>query len=255
MTKKKFSRTSILHYFKLIFRSGLFIAAVIMYIINRINNSENPFGNIGKTPVILIIIWLVFVVEMILRLFPFKIESMGCQKQFARNYIPTNKKSKKLNTSKSTFAIAAVWILLNGIIGMLYFMHIIDEGIMLLICMLFAVCDMICILFFCPFQTWFMKNKCCVSCRIYNWDYAMMFTPLIFIKGLYTWSILAIALVLLIKWEITYHCHPERFNETTNACLSCKNCTEKLCSHKSQLRSFLQKNIHLIQDIVKKSDK
>ena len=35
----------------------------------------------------------------------------------------------------------------------------------------------ICILFYCPFQMWFLKNRCCVNCRIYNWDYAFLFTP------------------------------------------------------------------------------
>jgi hypothetical protein len=58
---------------------------------------------------------------------------------------------------------------------------ILDDGIMILLCSAYSICDIICILFFCPFQTWFMKNKCCSTCRIYNWDYAMMFTPLFFV--------------------------------------------------------------------------
>ncbi|MBQ9750293.1 MAG: hypothetical protein IJV87_06925, partial [Clostridia bacterium] len=106
----------------------------------------------------------------------------------------------------------------------------------------YGVCDMICILFFCPFQTWFMKNRCCTTCRIYNWDFAMMFTPFIFIPNVYTWSLLGFALALLARWEITVHKHPERFSEKTNACLSCKNCEEKLCHHKQELRGFWEKN-------------
>ena len=43
-------------------------------------------------------------------------------------------------------------------------------------------------------------------------------------------------------WEIAAWRHPERFSEQTNECLSCKNCKEKLCHHKSQLRHFLRKN-------------
>ena len=101
---------------------------------------------------------------------------------------------------------------------------------------------MICILFFCPFQTWFMKNRCCAVCRIYNWDFAMMFTPYLFIPNGYTWSLLGMSLLLLIRWEITVHRHPERFAENTNAALSCKNCEEKLCHHKKQLQ-------HLWRDI------
>lgn len=62
--------------------------------------------------------------------------------------------------------------------------------------------------------------------RIYNWDFAMMFTPFIFVPNVYTWSLLGFALALLARWEITVQRHPERFSEKTNACLSCKNCPE-----------------------------
>lgn len=218
----------------------------MLYIVNAGKGSGQPFGEIEHRPVILGLIWLVFVVEMVFRFFPSKIESMGCQKQFARNFQPTENKEAKPDQQSGwvTFAVAAAWVALNAAIGALYYTHMIDEGILLLISLAYSVCDMICILFFCPFQTWFMKNKCCTSCRIYNWDYAMMFTPLIFIKSVYTWSILAFAVALLARWEIAYHRHPERFSEATNACLSCANCKEKLCYHKKQLRGFLKKYYH-----------
>lgn len=240
--RRPLSRTSTLHYFKLVFRSCLFLSALIMYLVNRIGNTGSVFGGFENSPIILILIWLVFVVEMILRFFPIKVESMGCQKQFARNFISTKEanENKVVRQSPKPFVLIAVlWVILNGIIGGLYFANIIDQGILLLISLAYSVCDLICILFFCPFQLWFMKNKCCVSCRIYNWDYAMMFTPLIFVKGIYTWSILALAIGLLIKWEIMYHTHPERFSETYNENLTCKNCQEKLCHHKKSLRAFL----------------
>ena len=112
----------------------------------------------------------------------------------------------------------------------------------MLIALAYSVCDMICILFFCPFQTWFMKNRCCATCRIYNWDFAMMFTPLLFVPHFYTWSLLGIALALLIEWEYLLHKYPERFSESTNQCLSCANCPEKLCHHKKQLQHFLRRN-------------
>ena len=134
--------------------------------------------------------------------------------------------------------MALTWIVLNGIIGAFYMSGIFDDGIMLLICLAYSVCDMIFILFFCPFQTWFLKNKCCSACRIYNWDYAMMFTPLFFIKNAFTWSLLVTSVALLIRWEITVYLYPERFSENTNAYLGCANCSEKLCSHKTQLHRF-----------------
>ena len=119
---------------------------------------------------------------------------------------------------------------------------ILDDGIMILLCSAYSICDLICILFFCPFQSWLLKNKCCVACRIYNWDYAMMFTPLFFVKSPYSWSLLALSIALLLRWELTFFLHPERFSEKTNAYLKCANCPEKLCSHKKQLKR-LQKQI------------
>ena len=248
MKKHNLSKTSAMHYFKLVFRGALFVIALLTYIVNRINGTGEFFGGLDKKPIILIIIWVVFVSEMILRFFPSKMESMGCQKQFGKNFKPTkNINAKPKNVSwKVTFAIVAAWVALNGLIGVLYYTGIIDEGILLLISLAYSACDMICSLFFCPFQTWFMKNKCCTTCRIYNWDYAMMFTPLVFTKSPFYWSILICALILLLRWEITYKLHPERFSENTNCSLSCAQCTEKLCHHKRQLKSFLNTNKSLL---------
>ncbi len=241
--KIKLSKISTMHYAKLVFRSILLIAAVVVYIFDRIKGIKDSFYDLKSLPIILGFIWIVFVVEMLLRFFPSRLESMGCQKQFAKNYRPISQNPKpQKQPGIVTFAVFSAWIALNAIFGILYFADIIDEGILLIISLFYSVCDMICILFFCPFQTWFMKNRCCASCRIYNWDFAMMFTPFFFIPTLYTWSLLGISLVLLVVWEILYKLHPERFYESSNDCLSCKNCPEKLCHHKKQLRVFLKKN-------------
>jgi len=246
---KKFSKTMMLHYIKLGYRSALFLVALIFYIINRINRTGSLFGGMEHNHVILSIIWCVFAVEMLLRFFPSKLESMGCQKQFVRNYKSTNAtvSEAELLSPAKTALVAGAWLALNGLIGVLYFFHIIDAGILLLISLAYSVCDMICILFFCPFQTWFMKNRCCTTCRIYNWDFAMMFTPLIFVKNMYAWSLVALSLALLIKWEVLLHRHPERFAENTNCSLSCANCQEKLCHHKTQIHKFIRKNVDLLK--------
>ena len=239
--KHKISDISYLHYIKLICRSALFIAALALYIVNKIRKSEQLFLGIENKPIILSIIWIVFVVEMILRFFPARLESMGCQKQFRRNFLPSGEAVPENTSGARTFIAAAAWLLLNGVIGLLYYLGVYDAGILVLISLAFSVCDMICILFFCPFQTWILKNKCCTTCRIYNWDYAMMFTPLIFINNLFAITLVSISVLLLIKWEVVYKLYPERFAENTNESLACKNCKEKLCQHKKQLQSFLVK--------------
>jgi len=251
LQQRRLSPTSIMHYIKLVFRSALFLAGLWVYVENRLQRTGKPLGGYDEDVTLWLVIWVIYFVEMILRFFPAPpIESMGCQKQFSRNFISTNREEAvpRWHSGWRTFSVAAAWLILNGIIGVLYFAGWIDRGILLLISLAYGVCDMICILFFCPFQTWFMKNKCCTTCRIYNWDYAMMFTPLVFIRGYFTWSLVLGSLLLLLRWEITVRRHPERFSEATNDSLTCRNCKEKLCAHKKQLQHFLvvnRKRLHL----------
>jgi len=236
--KGKISTVSALHYLRLVYRSVLFVLLLISYIRYRLHSGETVTESIERLPVILYVTWAVFVLEMILRFFPSRFESPGCQKQFARNYIKSGKTDLSIPDNHATVLVALIWIIFNGIFGALHMAGVLDDGIMILLCSAYSICDIICILFFCPFQTWFMKNKCCSSCRIYNWDYAMMFTPLFFVRRQYTWSLLVLSVALLIRWEITFYLHPERFSERTNDYLQCRNCTEKLCAHKKQLNSL-----------------
>lgn len=222
-----------LYYGKLIFRGALFAAALALYISSGTAGQNIPLQDEPRSVLFgLFIIWLIFMIEMILRFFPSKHESMGCQKQFAASFRSTGLDSapEPARTAKGTFIVAGSWVALNAAIGALYFLHVIDKMILILICLAFSVCDMICILFWCPFQALIMKNKCCVSCAIYNWDYAMMFTPLLFIPNFFTWSLFFLAAALLARWEYVYYHHPERFSESTNASLKCANCQDRLCA-------------------------
>ena len=231
----KYTKISMLQFFKLIYRSVMLIVTVIIYITEKIKHDITVPGFIKANPAIAIIIWCIFMLEMICRFFPSNVESSGSQKQFKKNFIPTGETKPVLHDNNSAVLVLLAWIAMNLVIGALHMTGIFDDGIMYIICLIYSVCDMICILFFCPFQSWFLKNKCCGSCRIYNWDYAMMFTPLFFVRSLYTWSLLAAAIILTLRWEILIYKYPERFSEKTNEYLSCANCKEKLCSHKKQL--------------------
>ena len=237
----KLSKTSTLHYLKLFFRGFLFIIAAIVYVFDWNRFPNDVFDTYLSHNWYVCVLWFIFVFEMILRFFPDDIESMGCQKQFAKNYIPQENPKPLPKIGKRTFICAISWIGLNSIIGALYYLSIVDRGFLILVSLAYSVCDMICILFFCPFQTWFLKNKCCGTCRIYNWDYFMIFTPLIFIPNIITWSLCLMSLILLIKWEVIHRMHRERFFEETNQALKCKNCKEKLCAHKKQLRKLNRK--------------
>jgi hypothetical protein len=140
-----------------------------------------------------------------------------------------------IQDNNATFLVAFLWVGFNGIFGSLYTRGIVGDGVMVLLASFYSICDMICVLFFCPFQSFFLKNRCCTTCRIYNWDFAMMFTPFFFVREFYAVSLFVLSIILLAIWEISFFRHPERFSVNTNDYLRCSNCTEKLCSHKKQL--------------------
>ncbi|MDD6160768.1 MAG: hypothetical protein PUB51_06540 [Oscillospiraceae bacterium] len=230
----KLSTISKIHYGKMALRGALFLAAATAYILGKVRGESVPLRIFSA--VVLSAAWLLLSVEMVLRFFPSPTESMGCQRQFAVNYRPTGYPPvPPRNQRRQTVWVVLVWLALNGGIGVLYFTHIIDRDILVLISLAYAVCDMICILLFCPFQVLFFKNKCCNTCRIYNWDFAMMFTPLVFAPGFFNYSLLAMGIILLLRWEITLRRHPERFYELSNQSLDCAHCRERLCNQKTHI--------------------
>ena len=100
----------------------------------------------------------------------------------------------------------------------------------------FFLFDMVSVVLWCPIQRWFMRNRCCSTCQIFNWDAIMFATPLIFVRGWYGWVILGLSLVILLRWEVVAARHPERFDESTNARLTCAQCTERLCQIRGKVR-------------------
>ena len=243
MAKQKWSKMSKSLLFKLIYRASLFVVALIYYLVFLVlgaNYSDGNilFGDIGTIPVILILMLLVYGTEMIMRFFPSKHEQLGNRKMFKVSYkaAPNAERKSPLKMNpKRTLLVFGAWATLNIVIGALYFLGVLSADILVLISLAYSICDLICIMFFCPFQAWMMKNKCCNTCRIYNWDYPMMFTPFIFLifkpGPVIHYVLMALALAVLLIWEISYRRHPERFTENTNENLQCKNCTEKLCRH------------------------
>ena len=245
MKPLKFSKISLLHYVKLVFRILLFLGFLLEYLYRRLYTNLTFRETLRIHAFFLPFIWIVFVAEMLLRFFPSPLESPGCQKQFARNFLPAPAKTDTpaRSPSRGVLTVLAAWLALNGGIAALYFTHRIDEGILVLIALFYSISDMICILFFCPFQSWFMQNRCCTVCRIYNWDYIMMFTPMFFINTFYSLSLAFLSLLLFLRWEYTAFRHPERFDESRNAALRCANCPEKLCRHKEQLHRLWSRQL------------
>lgn len=238
-TISSMSFTTAYHHWKLITRTVFLVMVIVDDFICRAHHVDYFSMEGLHTSFFAMAIWVLFMMEMVLRLLPSKLESKGCQKQFQSMYKPGQGKPVA-GTAKSGRKITAlVWILINLPFALLYYLGVFSQSELMILSMIYSVCDMICILYFCPFQTWIMKNRCCTNCYIYNWDYAMMFTPLILVRTWFSWSLIGMALFVVLVWEYRLWRFPERFSAETNLNLSCANCTEKLCKSKKQLQGFI----------------
>ncbi len=191
------------------------------------------------THLFLYFLWFVWMFDMIFQIVPSKgWFSMGSQKVFRRNYAPcancekVDRRALRRRYTKEALKVWYFWGPLTALLAAAWFMWLKPMGAYwfpLLFVGAFYVCDLICVLFWCPFRVWLMKNRCCTTCRIFNWDHFMMFTPFLFVPGLYSWSLAGLAVIIFIIWEFQVYTHPERFTDACNDTLKCKNCTDRLC--------------------------
>ena len=166
--------------------------------------------------------------DILKKFFPSGRLSLGAQKLFAGRYRAAD---------CSALLVAAVWIGFNLIFFVLYRQGIIGVPELMLLTLFYFLSDMVCVLYFCPFRL-MMHTRCCTTCRIFNWDSMMMCTPLLFIGGIYGWSLAAFAMAVLIHWETLYSRFPERFFECSNESLRCGNCEGNLCRGRLKRRDY-----------------
>lgn len=193
-------------------------------------------------------LWIVLLIEVLMNLLPRKNILIGCGKQFSFNHSGSNKQIseidfyKKMNEmNRDAIKVFALWSLVNMFLLLLYVLDYLGDKEMILICILYYVGDMICVVLYCPFQKLIMKNRCCSVCRIYSWDQIFLFTPFLFIRSFFTWSLVFFALIVFIRWEYYYNVYPERFQETTNKLLKCRNCQDKICKIRKPLNKYKKK--------------
>ncbi len=183
------------------------------------------------------LLWAIWIGDMIGQLVPIKKHiSLGSQKVFKARFRPLLEKLNYqalreyiIQTTKSAYKVFILWAALIIVFGFLYYVKVLSAAHLFLISVLFYVCDLICVLIFCPFRL-IMKNRCCTTCRIFNWDHLMMFTPMLFINSFYSVSLLLLAFAIWVVWEACVMMYPERFWEKSNLSLKCSECTDKLCT-------------------------
>lgn len=234
--------------FNLILRVVIFIAVFILYLTNKELMGQFIKFDILRTqnlPYVVSpihILWLYLMIVMLTHIFPSKKNSMAMNKatsvgfQEIKDYNRLGLLEYVQQQNARVWIVMLIWLSFNAVFGALYLFKVIDEIDLVMLSVFYFLSDYICILLYCPFQTHIMKNKCCVNCRIYDWGHFMMFTPMLFIKDFFSWSLFFTSLVVLIRWEIYYAKYPERFWEGSNENLKCANCDEKLCQFKKRLK-------------------
>ena len=196
------------------------------------------------TPVTLL--WAALMLTMIVHMLPVSRHPMGTRKSLSATYREPEGSYDRLELLEyvqrmniRAWRVMLVWLIFNGIFGLCYLAKWIGEEELILLSIFYYAGDVTCIIMFCPFQTFIMKSHCCVSCRIFDWGWFMMFTPMLFIRSFFSWSLFFTSCVVLIRWEVIYARHPERFWRGSNAAIRCENCQDRICRIKKPLRNAL----------------
>lgn len=227
---------------KLFIRIAVFLFVFVLYV-----QDKEQMLSLLMTPIWMDIspihaLWLMFMVMMILHIFPpLERVTMALKKAEPEPYrevagyseLELHRFVQQQNVR--AWCVMLVWLIFNAIFGALYVFDVIGIPDMLMLTVFYFLCDYICILFYCPFQHLIMKNKCCVNCRIYDWGHFMMFTPMLFVQNFFSWSLFFTSCVVLIRWEVIYARHPERFWSGSNKTLQCANCKDKTCQVKRRI--------------------
>ena len=187
------------------------------------------------------ILWVIWVIDMIQQIIPIKNKlPLGSMKLFSNRFRPILEKvnyealrSYIVTTTRSAYKVFILWCSLLAVIGGLYYTGILNKPVLFLISVAFYVCDLICVLIWCPFRL-MMKTRCCTTCRIFNWDHLMMFSPLFFMGVFFGLSLALMASVAWLVWELSSMMYPERFWDKSNLALKCSECTDKLCTQYCQ---------------------
>ena len=218
-------------------RALVLLAAVALYVLHPQSFSILEGMNFFRKFSILHLLWGLWVLDMALQMIPSRrFIALGSQKQFGRYFqsAPRSPDKEALqgfikSSNRSAAVILALWVALVLVLGGLHLLGILDRGILVLISAVFYVCDLICVLFWCPFRVLFMKNRCCTTCRIFNWDHLMMFVHLLFVPSFFTLSLGIASVLIFLVWEVKFHRHPEWFWDRSNRALRCISCTDRLC--------------------------
>ena len=194
------------------------------------------------------ILWAILMTGMIIHLIPKVRITMSGFKSRPVNYREPKEGYDRLqlleyvqNMNVRAWRVLLLWLSFNAVFAVLYLCNVIGVEELLLLTLFYFTSDLVCMMLFCPFQKYMMGNRCCVNCRIFDWGHMMMYTPMILIRSFFSWSLVFMAIIVMIRWELVFARHPERFWRGSNASIRCENCRDKMCRIKKPIVSGVDK--------------
>ncbi len=214
---------------KLISRSILFFAYIILGIINKDLILKIAYFSLGPLKAVHLI-WFILAVFFLYNLFFIPSQNIASGRQYLDYYKPDPdcrpevlKKEISINNARAKKALFYI-LLINGVFIGAYFLFNLHVYWIYFLVLFYIFLDAAFIIIWCPFNNWIMKNKCCHTCRIHNWGFWMAAFPMLAVPSLGNYSIVFISVLILIKWEYNLYKYPERFYEVSNSNLACENC-------------------------------
>ena len=234
------SKTRKLYTAQLVLRCLILAACILILIFDREQIKVLEGWNFFRRFTPLHLLWLTWMLDMLWQLVPVKkrlVIALGSQKHFKFRFQPPDKENFSyqalrrhiIEITKAAYKVFAIWAAVVAVVSLLRAFDVLDDSALFMITIVFYVCDLICVLIWCPFRL-ILKAKCCTTCRIFNWDHLMMFSPMLMVSGFFSRTLLLMAIADWLIWELCIMMYPERFWENTNAALRCANCTDKLCT-------------------------
>ena len=234
------SKTRKLYTAQLVIRCLILVSCILILIFDREQAEVLEGWNFFRRFTPLHLLWLTGMLDMLWQLVPVKkrlVIALGSQKHFKFRFQPPDRENFSyqalrrhiIEITKAAYKVFALWAAVVAVISLLRIFNVLNDDALFMITLVFYVCDLICVLVWCPFRL-IVKAKCCTTCRIFNWDHLMMFSPMLTVSGFFSRTLLLMAIADWLIWELCIMMYPERFWENTNAALRCTNCTDKLCT-------------------------
>ena len=106
------------------------------------------------------VLWLIWMADMLPQIVSYPNNApVGSMKLFSRRFRPgkgdLNHEALRqhiIHSTRRAYLIFAVWCAMLAVIGLCYHLGLFGKPVLFLICVFFYVCDLICVLVWCPFR-------------------------------------------------------------------------------------------------------